>query len=128
MEDRMKLSKLTALLLLCLPLSGIADYQYQSQFGSRGSTTGRFDGPRGVAIDNVGDIVVTESGNHRVQICTDTGTCTAWGSFGTLSDQFDRPRGVGVDSEDRIFVADRGNDRIERCNASGSCGDFGGSA
>ncbi|NNE04966.1 MAG: hypothetical protein HKN15_04485, partial [Xanthomonadales bacterium] len=121
------MKQMLILALLAWPLSGVAQYVYQGQFGSSGTVPGQFNAPRGITVDNGGQIVITESGNHRVQICTDTGTCIAWGSFGVESGQFDRPRGVGVNSEGRIFVADRGNDRIQNCSTTGICTDFGGS-
>ncbi len=104
-----------------------ADYQFEKTFGSFGTATGRFDSPRGVAVNSAQQIVVSESGNNRIQICSDEGSCTAFGSFGDLSGEFDRPRGVAVDNVNKIIVADRGNDRIQICSNSGSCDDFGGS-
>ena len=38
------------------------------QFGSQGSQPGQFDWPRGVCIDDRGVLLVTEYGNHRVQM------------------------------------------------------------
>lgn len=105
----------------------IADYEFVTAFGSFGTANGQFDSPRGVAQLGDGRFVVTESGNHRVQTCTEQGTCSDFGEFGVETGFFDRPRGVAVNSIDRIIVADRGNDRIQVCLATGSCDDFGGS-
>ncbi len=113
--------------LTAIPISSYAKYEFVSSFGSTGSAFGQFNGPRGVAVNSVGKIVITESVNNRVQLCTDVGKCRGWGAFGVLSGEFDRPRGVAVNSVDRLFIADRGNDRIESCSSTGSCTDFGGS-
>ena len=104
-----------------------ADYEFVTSFGDTGTALGEFASPRGLTVNHAGRIVITESGNHRVQLCDETGNCTGFGSFGELSGEFDRPRGVAVNSLDRIFVADRGNDRIASCASTGSCTDFGGS-
>jgi len=103
----------------------LAQYQFQSKFGSFGAAAGQFDDPRGVAVSPSGKIVVTESGNNRFQVCTDLGVCSAYGGFGTLSGEFDRPRGLGVNAAGRIFIADRGNDRIQNCSDHGVCTAFG---
>jgi DNA-binding beta-propeller fold protein YncE len=125
--------KAKILLLTGLAFAGLghggslaAQYEFQSKFGSFGSAPGQFDDPRGVAVNSGGEIIIAESGNNRVQVCSDQGACTAFGSFGVESGQFDRPRGVAVNSEDRLLIADRGNDRIQNCNSSGVCTAFGG--
>lgn len=112
---------------LAIPGTVFAAFEFVGEFGQSGTAPGQFDAPRGVAIDNSDRIVLTESGNHRVQICSATGACTAWGSFGVESGEFDRPRGLGVNSTGRIFIADRGNDRVQNCGSTGICTDFGGS-
>ena len=68
-----------------LPAQATAQYTFESKFGSSGTQPGQFDAPRGVAMDNSGQIVISESGNNRIQMCSDTGSCTAFGSFGLLS-------------------------------------------
>lgn len=130
----MAVTKTAIVLLAGLTLAGLghtgpaaAEYQFFSKFGSFGTAPGQFDDPRGVAVNASGQIVISESGNNRVQLCTDQGVCTAFGSFGTLSGQFDRPRGVAVNSQDRLLIADRGNDRIQNCNSAGVCTAFGNS-
>lgn len=126
----MKFSQVNVWLVLILllgPGAASGEYQFVSSFGSFGTAEGQFNAPRGVAIDLDGQIIITESGNHRVQVCDDAGNCSAWGSFGTESGQFDRPRGVTVTTDNRIFIADRGNDRIQSCNHQGVCTAFGNS-
>lgn len=118
---------LGAVLLLGLPLRLAAEFVYQGQFGSFGTAKGQFDSPRGVAVEAGGKLVIADSSNNRMQVCTYTGTCSDFGAFGTLSGEFDRPRGVAVNSLNRLYIADRGNDRIESCAVTGSCTDFGGS-
>ena len=110
-----------------LSTQSLAAYEFVTQFGSTGTASGQFAAPRGVTVNHQGKIVISESGNNRMQLCDEQGSCSGFGSFGVLSGEFDRPRGVAVNSADRIFIADRGNSRIESCSSTGSCTDFGGS-
>jgi DNA-binding beta-propeller fold protein YncE len=104
-----------------------AQYQFETAFGGFGSAVGQFDDPRGVAVENGGQIVIAESGNDRIQLCNDQGACTAFGIFGMEPGQFDRPRGVAVGNNNRLYIADRGNDRIQDCSPVGVCTAFGSS-
>jgi sugar lactone lactonase YvrE len=79
-----------------------------------------FLAPEDVAIDSAGRIIVADTGNHRIQVCT-AGFCNPFGGPGTAVGRFDSPRGVAVDSLGRILVADTGNDRIQRCDDAGNC-------
>lgn len=59
-------------------------------------------------------IFVADSGNHRVQAFTETGTfLAAFGSLGSGAGQFNDPRGLAVDAFGRIIVADRNNNRLQ---------------
>lgn len=120
-------SVIAGIVLILAAANASAQYEFVGQFGGPGSTPGSFNDPRGVVVRSTGQIVVSESGNDRIQVCSDTGSCTAFGTFGVETGQFDRPRGVAVNAADQIVVADRGNDRIQICTATGSCDDFGGS-
>ena len=114
-------------LFLAMSTTSFADYEFKKEFGSFGSSVGQFSDPRGVAVTSGDEIVVTESGNNRVQICTDQAVCTTFGSLGIERGQFDRPRGVAVDNAGGLVVSDRGNDRIQICSTAGSCSEMGGS-
>ena len=121
------ITALSMLLLLAWSNDSRAEYEFVTQFGSNGTALGQFASPRGVTVNHEGRIVISESSNNRIQLCSYLGVCTGFGEFGELSGQFDRPRGVAVNSTDRVFIADRGNDRIASCASTGSCTDFGGS-
>ena len=122
---RVDMTRMLGLLLLLAAGAVAADYEFESSFGSFGSAPGQFSDPRGVAVNSSGKIIVSESGNNRIQVCSDTGACSAFGSPGVLTGQFDKPRGVAVDSSGEIVIADRGNDRIQFCTETGSCDDMG---
>jgi DNA-binding beta-propeller fold protein YncE len=74
--------------------------------------TGRFFGPRGVAIDG-GEIFVTDTGNERVQVFASDGTfLRAFGGYGTEPGKLLEPVGIAVGPDGRVYVADSGNGRL----------------
>ncbi|MFT5139478.1 MAG: DNA-binding beta-propeller fold protein YncE [Lysobacterales bacterium] len=131
MNEKMKpaliIRMIGAIMVLGLSFTAAAEFEYQGQFGGPGTLNGQFDSPRGVAAEAGGMLVIADSSNNRIQVCSYSGTCFDFGDFGDASGEFDRPREVAVNSLNRLFIADRGNDRIQNCAVTGSCTDFGGS-
>ena len=76
----------------------------------------------GVTVDTPGNVYVADTGNHRVQKFTSTGTyLTQWGSNGTANGQFDYPRGVAIDpTSGSVQVVDWGNHRVQRFTSGGT--------
>ena len=72
-------------------------------------------GPRGIAVDPEGGILVTDSGTHRVRRFAADGTPIAsFGSRGKGPGQFEEPVGIATGSDGAIYVADAGNARIQK--------------
>jgi sugar lactone lactonase YvrE len=81
---------------------------------------GKFDGPRGVAVDNSGNIYVADTGNDRVQKFDPNGRfLLLFGGPGSAAGQFDTPDSVATDSTGNVYVLDSGNDRIEKFDSNG---------
>ena len=99
--------------------------------GTSGSADGtgssaRFDNPSGVAVDNAGNVYITDNGNHTIRKLTPAGT--NWvastiagqaGKAGSLDGtnkaaRFSYPVGVAVDANDNVYVADTYNHTIRR--------------
>ena len=81
--------------------------------------------PAGVALDSKGNILITDSGNHRIlRVNPVSGTITTVagkGSPGYSGDgraareaRLNTPKGIVLDSKGNILFADSGNDRIRR--------------
>ena len=68
---------------------------------------GRFAAPTNVAVDARGNLYVTDTWNHRVQVFDRRGRfLRAFGSHGTRPGNFVRPKGIAVDSEGHVYVVD----------------------
>lgn len=68
---------------------------------------GRFSAPTNVAVDPQGNLYVTDTWNHRVQIFDRRGRfLRAFGVHGTRPGSFVRPKGIALDSQGHIYVAD----------------------
>ncbi|MCO4764458.1 MAG: hypothetical protein KC502_23305, partial [Myxococcales bacterium] len=82
--------------------------------------------PSGVTVDLKGNIVVADTGNHRIRRITSTGTVLTLAGSGVKGSadgpwdkaQFSSPMGVAVVGAD-VFVADTGNHRIRRIDSNG---------
>jgi uncharacterized protein (TIGR03663 family) len=92
----------------------------------RGRAPGQFDSPRGIAVDDQGNIYVVDTVNARVQKFDPQGN-HLWsvGSTGSGPGQFARvqngpgPTGIAVDRQGFIYVADTWNHRIVKLDPQG---------
>ena len=78
--------------------------------------TGKFWGPRDIAVDAEGNLYVTDTGNKRVQKFSPDGQFLGqWGGLGFGQGQFNEPVGIAISPKTGdIFVADTWNRRIQR--------------
>ncbi|OPX71228.1 MAG: Caspase domain protein [Methanoregulaceae archaeon PtaB.Bin009] len=93
-----------------------SQYEFQQQWGIRGSGEGQFDNPSDVSVHSINDVVyVTDTKNHRVQVFSKTGSfLTSWGSYGMREVQFQYPNGIALnDKSGRIYVSEKEGDRIQ---------------
>jgi DNA-binding beta-propeller fold protein YncE len=98
------------------PAPGISAFE-----GGKGKEDGQFDFPRGVAVDNAGNILVADTGNGRIQKFSPAGIfVSVIGAAGQGPGQFKEPCGMGVDSSGNIYVADVGNGRVQKLKPDGS--------
>lgn len=94
-----------------------------------GTTTGaRFDTPRGIGADPLGNIYVTDNGNFSIRLVTPAGVVTtvAGGTANAFVDgtgtaaRFNTPRTLGVDSQTGvIYMPDFGNNAIRKILVTG---------
>ena len=111
--------KKTVTYLLIVALFGIIIYQnpfcctavysqetelkYLKQLGMKGIEKGRFAFPHSLAVDNLGNIYVGDTGNKRIQKFSPNGTfLTSWGSEGTGNGEFLGLHDVTVDPKGKF--------------------------
>ena len=87
-------------------------------FGSRGTNDGLFKYPKGVTVDNVGNIYVVDNNNHRIQKFKSDGKfIQSVGTCGSGQLQFYRPMGVSFNPHNqKLYVCDSGNHRVQVLN------------
>ncbi len=80
--------------------------------GSGRDTT--FFGPRAIVIDRKNRLLVTDTGNKRVQVFDSEGNFLAqFGREGAGNGEFNEPVGLAIDAAGNIYVADTWNRRIQ---------------
>jgi sugar lactone lactonase YvrE len=101
--------------------------------GAAGSVDGNgstalFNSPSGVAVDAIGNICVSDSGNHVIRKITSSGNVTLFaGSFlgsGTADGwgedaRFNNPQGLAIDASGNLYVAEAGSHRIRKVSPFG---------
>jgi hypothetical protein len=109
------------LMLVCTSISAQAatTYSYSSSVGTAGSGSGEFSSPSRVAVDRAtGNILVTDTGNNRVEIFSPGSPPAYLTEFGGGS--LSAPVGIAIDqSNGDVYVADSGNNRIARFVSDG---------
>ena len=87
---------------------------FLSSFGKEGSKTGELRFPRGVTTDLDGFILVSDSGNSRVQVFRPDGSYFShFGQQGTESGKFRSIEGLTVSQTGDVIVCDKENHRIQ---------------
>jgi len=83
-----------------------------------GSAANQVDSPKGITIDDLGNLYVTERNNHRVQKWAPgatVGITVAGGNGqGDAANQLNQPMDVAIDANGDIYVADQLNHRIQK--------------
>ena len=96
----------------------MATFEFESKFGSVGTSEGEFNHPFGCTISD-SRLFISDSGNNRIQVFDLLNTFLyEFGSFGTGDGEFDNPKGMyAVNSE--IYVLDSGNKRVQVFDLTG---------
>jgi tripartite motif-containing protein 71 len=96
-----------------------------AQWGTDGTRPGQFKNPIGIAVNQQGDIYVSEEGGDRVQRLSAIGQpLTQWGTLGSGPGQFNVPYDLTLDASGNVYVSEPspfvpGNDRIQKFSPTG---------
>ena len=97
-----------------------SDGTHLRSFGRKGQNNGEFQGPKGIAFDSHGNIVVADCYNHRVQVFDRNGNfLSKFGEQGSRDNQLEFPQGLSINGNGDIIVADKGNKLIKIFSSSG---------
>lgn len=96
------------------------DGAYLQALGTQGSENGQFMFPTYVALDNAGNLYVTDTLNARVQVFDpEGGYLKTIGSHGDAYGMFDKPKGIALDSFSNVYVADSAWSNVQIFNPKG---------
>ncbi len=85
------------------------------------SDDGQFNNPRGITLDNQGNVYVADSSNQRIQKFDNFGNfIKKWGTPGTGDGQFNEPRGIAVADNGDLYVVDSSNHRVQVFDSEGN--------
>lgn len=87
-------------------------------------------GPEGVLVDAAGNVIIADTGNHRVRRVTPDGVITTIAGTGVngfsgdggdaLQARLNSPRGMAMDGAGNLYIADLGSRRIRLLQADGT--------
>lgn len=82
-----------------------------------------FYGPRGIVVDTMGNVLVTDTGNNRVVVFNADGQpLSQFGGSGIAPGQFAEPVGLALDAAGHLYLADTWNQRIQVFISDGAGG------
>ena len=89
--------------------------------GGTGKGPGQFSTPRGIAVDDAGNVLVSDANNGRIQKFSPKGDYVAViGRVGPGQGELRYPDGITVDPAGNVYVVDAENQRIQKFDANGS--------
>jgi DNA-binding beta-propeller fold protein YncE len=89
--------------------------------GGKGAENGQFDYPRGMTVTSLGNVLIADTNNDRIQKFSLAGVfLSVIGRTGEGDGEFRGPCGVVADPTGNIYVADTANQRVQKLKADGT--------
>jgi sugar lactone lactonase YvrE len=108
-------------------IAGKLEAGYSAGFVDGNASEARFNGPRGVAVTEGGNVYIADTGNHAIRLITPEGQVSTLAGdkepgfldgMGTKA-RFSFPADVAVDNEGNVYVADTANHAIRMITPKG---------
>ena len=94
--------------------------EYLGEFGTGGAGDGQLMWPASIAVDNEGNVYISDEALHRVSVFDWQGRfLDSWGRRGRRPGEFDRPAGIAFDMDDNLLIVDGLNSRVQRFSKDG---------
>ena len=100
----------------------LAERKVVKWVGRRGAAPLQFDHPSAVHVHPSGNILVADSGNHRIQVLNQDLSFSHMLGSGTHNSghgEFGNPSGITTDRRGMVYVVDRGNQCIQKLTLEG---------
>jgi DNA-binding beta-propeller fold protein YncE len=89
--------------------------------GGKGAGRGQFDFPRGMTADRVGNILVADTNNGRIEKFSSAGTfITSIGTNGKGPGQLGEPNAIAIDGLGNMYVTEAANHRVQKLAPNGN--------
>ncbi|XP_070546867.1 tripartite motif-containing protein 3-like [Ptychodera flava] len=96
------------------------DFQYVKSFGNLITKLGHSRGPNYLAVDNNGNVFVSDFNNCCIQVYNPDGKLMySFGSFDIRDGKLNGPRGIAFDKEGYLYVSDEGNNSVQKFDKKG---------
>ena len=93
---------------------------YIISWGESGSNIRQFKNPTGIAVDNEGNVFVSDTSNHRIQKFDPDGNfLLTWGKYGDNDGEFLRPFGIAIDNNNDVYVVDESKNQVQKFDSDG---------
>ncbi|NCB17402.1 MAG: hypothetical protein EOM65_14670, partial [Synergistales bacterium] len=113
---------MAAFLLLAIPASTAEEggYAFAAKYPADIPDGWCFQTPFGVAMTPDGDVLVADTGSHKVGLYSSGGVFDReWGGLGGGNGQLNTPSGMASGADGTIYVVDYSNHRVQRFNSEG---------
>jgi len=96
------------------------DEDYLTYFGKYGEEDGQFTWPNSIAVDQQGNVYVTDEWQQHISVFDADGIfLKKWGTQGEGDGDWNRPAGIAFDADDNLLVVDSLNSRVQKFTSDG---------